>query len=94
MLSGVVAPSSAHDHHDDQGVARDLYERGEIGPLAEILKHVHHGHPGDIVAVDLVQVDGKWFYRFQMVGPDGRRSVLDIAADTDAEGPNDPEGGQ
>ena len=91
----VLMPFSARaddeHHHGDQGVARDLYERGEIGPLADILRRVRHQQPGDIVSVDLVQVGVKWVYRLQIVGPDGRRTILDVAADADSEGPDDQE---
>jgi uncharacterized membrane protein YkoI len=93
-LTPLLARADDHHHHGDQGVARDLYERGEIGPLSEILRRAHRHSPGDIVAVELLQVGAKWIYRLQIVGPDGRRSIVDLDADTDAEGPDDPEAGQ
>ena len=78
VLVPILARADDEHHHGDQDVARDLYERGEIRPLADILRHVRRQHPGDVVAVDLVQIDNKWVYRFQIVGPDGRRSIVDV----------------
>ncbi|WP_292064892.1 PepSY domain-containing protein [Mesorhizobium sp.] len=70
----------AQDDDDDHDRARDLYERGEIEGLADILSVVRAKAPGDIVAVDLIRVGGKWVYRVQVVAADGRRRIVDVDA--------------
>ncbi len=90
----LLARADDHHHHGDQGVARDLYERGEIGPLSEILPSRPPQFARRYRRGGTCAARAKWVYRLQIVGPDGRRSILDIDADTDAEGPDDPEVGQ
>jgi len=68
------------DSDSDHDLARDLYERGEIRSLSEILRVVGRQMPGDIVSVDLVKLAGKWVYRVQVVRPDGHRTTLDVDA--------------
>ncbi|HZP20755.1 MAG TPA: PepSY domain-containing protein [Bauldia sp.] len=89
--------AAAAEDDSDHDLARDLYERGEILPLSEILAALGRRMPGDVVAVDLVRVGGRWVYRFQVVGPDGRRATVDLdagppGAATGGEG--DDDGGQ
>ncbi|MDX8443845.1 PepSY domain-containing protein [Mesorhizobium australafricanum] len=70
----------AQDDDDDHDRARDLYERGEIEGLADIMTIVRAKAPGEIVAVDLIRTGGKWIYRFQVVAADGRRRIVDVDA--------------
>ncbi len=60
LAAGLVlaAPFAAHadDDDEDHDVARELYEHGEIRALSEILPMVGKRTPGDVVAVDLVEV--------------------------------------
>lgn len=70
----------AQDDDDDHDRARDLYERGEIEGLADIMAIVRARAPGEIVAVDLIRVGSKWIYRFQVVAADGRRRTVDVDA--------------
>jgi len=70
----------AQDDDGDHDRARDLYERGEIEGLADILNIVRAKAPGEIVAVDLIRAGGKWVYRVQVVAADGRRSIVDVDA--------------
>lgn len=80
----VLAMPSAVRAQDDDGDhdrARDLYERGEIEGLADIMAVVRAKAPGEIVAVDLIQAGGKWVYRFQVIAADGRRRIVDVDAE-------------
>ena len=55
----LLRPFHARADEDDDGDhdrARDLYERGEIKGLANILGVVHADAPGDIVAVDFIRI--------------------------------------
>lgn len=84
-LAGLVLaqPLAARADEDDDGDhdrALDLYERGEIRGLANILDIVRAQAPGDIVAVDLIRKASKWVYRFQVVDADGRRKTVDVDA--------------
>ncbi|MBN9548693.1 MAG: hypothetical protein J0H31_07385 [Alphaproteobacteria bacterium] len=78
----LVAPSAvwAQDDDGDHDRARDLYERGEIEGLADIMAVVRAKAPGEIVAVDLIRAGGKWIYRFQVVAADGMRRIVDVDA--------------
>lgn len=79
----LAMPLFAHADEDDDGDhdrARDLYERGEIKGLANILDVVRAKAPGDIVAVDLIRKANRWVYRIQVVGADGRRKTVDVDA--------------
>jgi uncharacterized membrane protein YkoI len=67
-----------HDHDHDR--ARELLEHGEIAALYDILRQVRAQASGEVVAVELIRRDNKWFYRFQVVAPDGRRSTVDVDA--------------
>ncbi len=68
------------DDDNDHDRAHDLYEQGEIHALTEILEIVRKSAPGEIVAIDLVSVSGKWVYQFQVVSSDGRRTMVDVDA--------------
>jgi uncharacterized membrane protein YkoI len=74
-------PAAARDHDHDHDRARDLYERGEIHSLREIMRAVAARLQGDVVAVDLLPVGDRWVYRFQVVTADGRRTTVDVDAD-------------
>ncbi|MBZ9798533.1 PepSY domain-containing protein [Mesorhizobium sp. ES1-4] len=79
----LACPSTARADVDDDGDhdrARDLYERGEIEGLSTILGVVHAAVPGDIVAVDFIHIADRWVYRFQVVGADGHRRIVDVDA--------------
>ena len=84
-LAGFVLgwPLVARADMDDDGDhdrARDLYERGEIKGLSNILDVVRAKAPGDIVAVDFIRIGDRWVYRFQIIAADGRRRVVDVDA--------------
>lgn len=77
----LVVPGSVWaDDDDDHERARELYEHGEIESLHDILEKVRGTISGDIVAVDLMQTEGRWIYRFQIIAPDGRRTTRDVDA--------------
>jgi len=80
VLAMPLAAAKAQDDDDSHDRARDLYERGEIEGLADIMAIVRARAPGEIVAVDLIRAGGKWIYRFQVVAADGRRRTVDVDA--------------
>ena len=83
LLAGLALaclPAAAADGDRDHDVARDLYQRGEIRPLSDIVALVHAVAPGDIVSVDLMQAGSNWVYRFQVISADGQRSIVDVDA--------------
>ncbi|MDR3470980.1 MAG: hypothetical protein P4M09_04735 [Devosia sp.] len=77
-----IAPAMARadEGEDDHEVARELYERGTIKPLEDILGRLKQQTAGDVVAIDLVGVGDRWVYRFQVIAPDGHRSIVDLDA--------------
>ena len=100
LLAAIVAagPAVANDQgrgggDDDNDLARELYEHGDIKPLAQILAAVAARVPGDVVAIDLIQnQDDHWIYVVQVVTADGRRVVVDVDA-ANAAVLNQPDGG-
>ena len=80
-ILSVALPSLARSDDDhDHDRARDLYERGEIHALSDILAVVGRNAPGDVVGVDLVRVGERWVYRFQVVTSDGHRNTVEVDA--------------
>ncbi len=77
---GPLAARAENDGDLDHDRARDLYEHGEIRALADILHVVGREMPGQVVAVDLVNQNDRWIYRFQIVTADGRRRFVDVDA--------------
>jgi uncharacterized membrane protein YkoI len=75
-----IAGADDDNDDDDHDLARELYEHGEIRALSQILRTVGERAPGDVVAVDLVKLDNRWVYRFQVVEADGRRVIVDVDA--------------
>lgn len=79
----LASPLTAHADMDDDGDhdrARDLYERGEIKDLSNILRVVRAEAPGDIVGIDFIRIGTRWVYRFQVITANGRRRVIDVDA--------------
>jgi len=75
-----LAARADDDDDHDHDRARELLEHGEIAALYDILRKVRAQVTGEVVAVDLIRRNDKWFYRFQVVAPDGRRSTVDVDA--------------
>jgi len=86
MLAAGPALADDHGHgrgksDDDHDLARELYEHGDIRPLAQVFAAVAKQVPGEVVAVDLIQnKDDSWTYVVQVVTADGRRVVVDVDA--------------
>jgi uncharacterized membrane protein YkoI len=80
VLAWPLAARADVDDDGDHDRARDLYERGEIKGLPNILDVVRAEAPGDIVAVDFIRLGDRWVYRFQVVAADGRRRIVDVDA--------------
>ncbi len=66
----------------DFEIAEDAVARGEILPLAEILKKVQTTHPGRVTEVELEFSDGIRVYEVDVVTPDGRLIEVDLDART------------
>lgn len=66
----------------DVELARDLVERGEILPLAQVLQKLQRAHPGQVVEVELEYSDGALVYEIELITPQGRMIEVDMAAAT------------
>ena len=82
-------PALADGDHDQ---ARELYAHGEIEGLGSVLKRAAAETPGDVVGIDLVQRDGIWVYRLDILGTDGHRRIVEMNASTDEEGSDASQG--
>ena len=66
----------------DVELARDLVERGQIMPLAQVLTRLAEQHPGQVVEVELEYSDGILVYEVDPITPDGRMIEVDMDAST------------
>jgi uncharacterized membrane protein YkoI len=80
MLMSLASPVHSADDLDGDR-ARDLYAHGDIRGLADVLRRARQMAPGDVVGIDLVQRSEAWFYRLDIVTPDGHRRTVDVRAD-------------
>lgn len=79
------APTSDVDggtDDDDHDRARGALERGEVLPLAEVLRLAGPTLGGEVIEVELEREDGRLVYEFTIVTPQGRllEAVVDAAS--------------
>jgi uncharacterized membrane protein YkoI len=67
-----------NDHSHDR--ARRAMEKGEILPIAEILRRTRPQAPGRILDTELEYEHGQWIYEIKFLDPEGRLYELEIAA--------------
>ena len=67
-----------NDHSHDR--ARRAMEKGEILPIAEILRRTRQQAPGRILDTELEYEHGQWIYEIKFLDPEGRLYELEIAA--------------
>ena len=72
----------AEDDDGDQDRARDLYNRGTIHSLPEIIRHLASAITGEVVDIRLRDRGGRWIYAFTLITGDGRRLYVDVDAGT------------
>lgn len=74
VLSAPVAQAD-----DDHEIARRAVERGELLPLASILKQAEQEYPGRVLEVELETKRGRYFYEIEILLTDGR--VVELTYD-------------
>jgi uncharacterized membrane protein YkoI len=92
LLAGLAgaADSAWGDSHgrewEDEGHAYDrarrAVSRGEILPIAQLLEQLHTRFPGEVVAVELEDEDGREVYEFKIVDETGRLIEVYVNAAT------------
>jgi uncharacterized membrane protein YkoI len=83
MCVVVVVPTIASGQEDrDSDVARDLYLRGEIRPLSDVLPIVRAHTAGDVISIRLGNDGGRWIYWFRVVAPNGHLVMVEADAAT------------
>lgn len=70
--------SLAHD--DDHERAREALAGGDVMPLAEILGLVLRDYPGQVLAVELENEDGRWVYELKVLLDDGALGRINVDA--------------
>ena len=66
----------------DFEIAEDAVRRGEILPLAEILRRVAAVQEGRVIEVELEIEEGIRIYEVELITPDGRLLETDLNAST------------
>jgi hypothetical protein len=70
-----------HAATPDQDRAREAVKKGQIVPLASILKTIQKSVPGDVLKVALVHdVEGSWSYSVTVLTPQGYYRDVDVDA--------------
>jgi uncharacterized membrane protein YkoI len=79
-----VPPALADQTKDDKDhiEARALLQRGEILPLAQILKVALESVPGDVIDVELDREDTGWQYEVKVLTAAGRVREVKLNAQT------------
>lgn len=81
-LLSPTAVGGQQDSLPDFELAQDAVARGEILPLARILRLLEQEHPGTVVEVELEYSHGIRVYEVELITPDGRLIEVDIDATT------------
>ena len=82
LLLAPVAAGGQSQIPPDFEFARDAVARGEILPLAEVLRRLQTSHPGRVVEVELEYSDQRLTYEVELVTTDGRLIEVDMNAAT------------
>ncbi|AWX94223.1 peptidase [Paracoccus yeei] len=80
VAGGQGSPGPAAGPGPDVELARDLVERGEILPLAQVLARLQEQHPGKVIEVELEYSNGILVYEVDLVTTDGRLIEVDMNA--------------
>jgi uncharacterized membrane protein YkoI len=78
------AAARSRDRDDDQDLARQALQRGEVLPVARILELVAQHLPGDVIEVQLDERRGRLEYEIRVLTPSGRVRELVLDARTGA----------
>lgn len=70
-VASLFPVSSALAGKEDHVEARQLLQRGEILPLAQILATAQRRVPGDVIEVELEREDSGWEYKVKVLTPTG-----------------------
>lgn len=80
-----------HGHGDGHGRggcgcgherARAAREAGQVLPLPALLDRLQQAHPGQVMALELEQDEGRWVYKVKLLQPGGQLSKLKLDART------------
>lgn len=85
VLAALLLPSTVGGQQGtlpDFELAQEAVERGEILPLAQILRQLDAEHPGTVVEVELEYADGIRVYEVELITLDGRLIEVDMDAAT------------
>ena len=85
LAAALIVPSSVGGQEGaipDFEQAQTALERGEILPLAQILRQLDAEHPGTVVEVELEYADGTRVYEVELITRDGRLIEVDLDAAT------------
>ena len=82
LVEGAAARSN--DRDDDQDLARQALQRGEVLPISRILELVAQHLPGDVIEVQLDERRGRLEYEIRVLTPSGRVRELVLDARTGA----------
>lgn len=83
-LAGGDADAQRRRRGNDQDLARQALQRGEVLPIARILELVPQHLPGDVIEVQLDERRGRLEYEIRVLTPSGRVRELVLDARTGA----------
>lgn len=74
-----IAKKDRKDHGDEAEIARRAVEKGEILPLAEILRRLEGKLDGRVIEVELEHDDGRLVYELKTVNDRGQ--IVEVEVD-------------
>jgi uncharacterized membrane protein YkoI len=80
LLLGVTLAAAQAGDRGDHERARAAVQAGEVLPLSTVLERLQRTHPGQVLALELDQEDGRWIYEIKLLQSDGQLLKLDIDA--------------
>lgn len=80
LTLAVASPAVGARERSDHERALQAVQAGEILPLPRVLERVGREQPGQVLAIELEQENGRWIYELKLLQPDGRLLKLDVDA--------------
>lgn len=82
LLVGFALLAAQAGERGDHERARAAVQAGEVLPLPTVLERLQRSHPGQVLALELDQEDGRWIYEIKLLQTDGQLLKLDLDART------------
>jgi uncharacterized membrane protein YkoI len=82
LLLVCLLPAARASKRDgnDHDLVRAAVQAGQVMPLHSLLERLRRSHPGQVLALELEQEDGRWLYEVKLLQADGQLLKLELDA--------------